>query len=291
VKFDFIQAEKASYPVTVLCELLGVSRSGFYAWQDRAPSARAQEDARLAAEIAAVHGASRKTYGSPRVHAQLAHNGVHVSRKRVARLMREKGLAARRRRRFRKTTDSTHDLPVAPNVLQREFTSSETNEAWVGDITYVWTEEGWLYLAVLLDLFSRRVVGWATSSSLDRGVALAALEAAIRSRTPAAGLVHHTDRGCQYASHDYRKRLADALVERSMSRKGDCWDNAVAESFFATIKGECLDHERFPTRHAATAVIAEYIDVFYNHQRLHSTLGYVSPVEYALKKAVAAMAA
>lgn len=291
MKFGFIQAEKASFPVAVLCDVLGVSRSGFYAWRGRSPSARAKQDARLATEIAAVHSASRKTYGSPRVHAQLGRDGVHVGRKRVARLMRERGLTARRRRRFRKTTNSAHDLPVAPNVLQREFTSSETNEAWVGDITYVWTEEGWLYLAVLLDLCSRRVVGWATSSSLDRGVALAALEAALRGRNPGAGLVHHTDRGCQYASNEYRKRLADALVERSMSRKGDCWDNAVAESFFATIKGECLDHKRFTTRDAATSTIAEYIDVFYNHQRLHSTLGYMSPVEYELKKAVAAMAA
>jgi putative transposase len=291
VTFRFIQAEKTAFPVAVLCDVLDVSRSGFYAWMRRPRSERAKQDALLAAEITAVHGASRKTYGSPRIHTQLRRQGRGVSRKRVARLMREHGMAGRRRRRFRKTTDSRHDLPVAPNVLQRDFTSPAANEAWVGDITYVPTDEGWLYLAVLLDLYSRRVVGWATSSSLDRGVALDALDAALRARKPEPGLVHHTDRGCQYASDDYRKRLADALVERSMSRTGDCWDNAVAESFFATIKGECLDQVRFATRQAATAMIADYIDVFYNHQRLHSSLGYMSPVEYELKKAVAAMAA
>jgi putative transposase len=291
VRFDFIQAEKAHYPVGVLCSVLAVSRSGFYAWLRRPRSRRAREDARLAVDIAAVHQRSRSTYGSPRVHAQLRNAGVRVGRKRVARLMREQGLAPRRRKRFRKTTDSNHALPVAPNVLDRDFTIESPNLAWAGDITYVWTAEGWLYLAVLIDLYSRRVVGWATSASLERSLAIAALEMAVRSRQPDPGLVHHTDRGCQYASDEYRNRLADALMTRSMSRVGDCWDNAVAESFFATLKGECLDHEHLPSRAVAHAVIADYIEVFYNRQRLHSSIGYVSPVEYELKQAVADMAA
>jgi len=214
-----------------------------------------------------------------------------VSKKRVARVMREKKLVARRKRSFRRTTDSNHDSPIAPNVLERNFDQEAPNKVWVTDVTYIATAEGWLYLAVMLDLFSRRVVGWATSDTNDRLLALDALDQALRARRPGAGLVHHSDRGSPYASEDYRKALRDGGITASMSRTGDCWDNAVAESFFATLKGELVDHERYATRAAAVASIGDYIERFYNTQRRHSHLGYVSPIEFELRSQTAAIAA
>lgn len=291
MKFDFIAAEKAVYPVGVLCDVLEVSRSGYYAWTKREPPARALSDAQLKAEIAAVHRQSRGTYGSPRVHAELRSKGARVSRKRVERLMREDGIQARRKRPFRRTTDSNHTQPIAPNVLDRQFDVKAPNHAWVTDVTYIPTDEGWLYLAAILDLFSRRVVGWATSATNDRALALDALEHALRTRRPVAGLLHHSDRGSPYASEDYRAALARRGIVASMSRTGDCWDNAVAESFFATLKAELVDHERYPTRVAATASIGDYLESFYNPARRHSYLGYVSPVEFELKGQMKAMAA
>ena len=291
MKFAFIHVEKASYPVAVLCPVLDVSRSGYYAWCRRPPSARAREDARLAAEIASAHHRSRKTYGSPRVHAELRARGVRVGKKRVARLMREKGLLARQKRRFRTTTNSKHASPIAPNVVERRFEARVPNEVWVTDVTCVMTNEGWLYVAAILDLFSRRVDGWAASATNDRQLALAALEPALRERRPLPGLVHHSDRGSPYASDDYRRLLAARGIVASMSRSGDCWDNAVAESFFATLKAEHIDHERYPTRAVAIASIADYIEGFYNPARRHSTLGYVSPLEFELKAQIAAIAA
>jgi putative transposase len=291
VKFAFIAAEKAHYPVDTLCDVLDVSRSGYYAWTKRAVPARAKADAHLAVEIAAVHRKSRRTYGSPRVHADLRARGVRVGRKRVARLMREKGLVARQKRRFRRTTDAKHALPIASNVLERHFEAPDLNEAWVTDVTYIATDEGWLYLAAILDLCSRRVVGWAASATNDRALALEALTRALRTRRPAVGLVHHSDRGSPYASEDYRKVLRDHGVIASMSRAGDCWDNAVAESFFATLKAELVEHERYPTRAAAVASIGDYIENFYNLARRHSHLEYVSPVEFELKTQLAALAA
>jgi putative transposase len=291
VKFVFIAAEKAVYPVEVLCDVLGVSRSGYYAWSKRPAPARAKTDAKLQAQIAAVHRTSRGTYGSPRVHADLRSKGVRVGKKRVERLMRAEGLQARRKRRFRRTTDSNHTQPIAPNVLARQFTAKAPNRAWVTDVTYIATDEGWLYLAAILDLFSRRVVGWATSATNDRSLALDALEQALRTRRVTAELLHHSDRGSPYASEDYRHMLRRHGIVASMSRTGDCWDNAVAESFFATLKGELVDHERYPTRAAATASIGDYIEGFYNPARRHSYLGYVSPVEFELKRQVAVVAA
>jgi putative transposase len=225
------------------------------------------------------------------VHADLRAKGVRVGKKRVERLMREKGIAAKRKRRFRRTTDSNHQSPIAPNVLERDFTQEAPNQAWVTDVTYIFTAEGWLYLAVMLDLFSRRVVGWATSDTNDRGLALDALNQALRARRPRVGLVHHSDRGSPYASEDYRNALRDRGITASMSRTGDCWDNAVAESFFATLKGELVDHERYATRAAAVASIGDYIERFYNPQRRHSHLGYVSPIEFELRSQTAALAA
>ena len=243
MKFVFIAAEKARAPVSALCRVLGVTRSGFYAWQARDLSEQAIDDQKLALEIAAIHKASGETYGSPRVHAELHAKGLEVSRKRVARLMRELGIRSRRKRRFKATTDSGHKLPVADNVLDRKFEVDAPDVAWVTDITYVWTDEGWLYLAAILDLFSRRVVGHALSERIDRALVLEALRDAVGRRVPDAGLLHHSDRGSQYASHDY---FTDALSEHgitcSMSRKGNCWDATPPgrELLRATLKTECI---------------------------------------------------
>jgi len=282
VKFAFITEEKVAFPIAALCRLLAVSTSGYYAAQGRPRSLHARRDERLAEQVTEVHLASKRRYGSPRVHAEIKAMGARVGRKRVARLMREKKLAGRTRRRFRTTTDSKHDFPIAPNVLERAFTASAPDRAWVTDITFVWTAQGWLYLAVILDLFSRRVVGWATSQNVDRHLALAALDAALARRRPAVGLVHHSDRGSTYASGDYRRALDARGIECSMSRKGDCWDNAVAESFFSTLKRELEGIDDFESRDGATLSIGEYIDGFYNVQRRHSAIDYTSPIEFEL---------
>lgn len=292
MKFELVDAEKANYPVEVLCDVLEVSRSGYYAWRTRPVSARSRSDAQLAVEIAATHARSRKRYGSPRVHQALRRGGRRVSRKRVERLMREHGIVARQKRRFRRTTDSRHAHPIAPNIVERQFAPSAPNQVWAGDVTYIATDEGWAYLAVLLDLFSRRVVGWAMSSTNDTELALAALERAVRGRgVLPAGLVHHTDRGSPYASDEYRKALSVCEMVASMSRRGDCWDNAVSESFFATLRTELVDGERYPTRRAAERAIGDYIESFYNIERLHSFLGYVSPVEFELRSRIERIAA
>lgn len=291
MKFAFIAAKKASFPVAMLCDVLDVSRSGYYAWATRAEPKRKASDAQLAVEIVAIHRRSRGTYGSPRVHAELRAKGFSVSKKRVERLMRERGVEARRKRRFRRTTDSNHSMPVAPNLLGRHFMTNAPNTAWVTDVTYIQTGEGWLYLAVMLDLFSRRVVGYAMSAQNDRLLALEALARALRARRPPRGLLHHSDRGSPYASEDYREVLRNRGIVASMSRTGDCWDNAVAESFFATLKTELTDAMNYPTRDAAMASIRDYLETFYNDARRHSHLGYLSPVEFELRTQVRAFAA
>jgi len=283
VRFVFIATEKAWAPVTTLCRVLEVSRSGFYAWEDRDPSKRSMDDEKLCVEIVAIHKASRGTYGSPRVHAELQALGIAVSRKRVARLMRKLGLESPRKKRFKATTDSKHDMPVADNILDRQFEVEAPDLAWVTDITYVWTDEGWLYLAAILDLFSRRVVGFAMSDRIDRALVLQALKLAAGRRMPNAGLTHHSDRGSQYASSDYRQALAGLDIVCSMSRKGNCWDNAVAESFFATLKTELVYRRRFVARVEAREAIFDFIETFYNSHRRHSTLGYLSPMEFENK--------
>lgn len=283
MKFELVDAEKANYPVEVLCKVLEVSRSGYYAWKGRPPSARTKADAHLAVEIAATHTKSRQRYGSPRVHRALRRQGIRVGKKRIERLMREKGIVARQKRRFRRTTDSKHASPIAPNVVARDFTPAAPDQVWAGDVTYIATDEGWMYLAVLLDLFSRRVVGWSMGEHNDTELALRALAQGTRSRGDVGGCIHHTDRGSPYASDDYRSALAQRAMVASMSRKGDCWDNAVAESFFATLRAELVDHERYASRAAAARSIGDYIDAFYNLERLHSHLDYVSPIEFELK--------
>lgn len=291
MRFVFIHAERALYPVRVLCSVLGVSRSGYYAWIDRPEAARRKADEQLVVEIAAAHKRSRATYGSPRVHSELRSRGFRVGRKRIERLMRERGIQARRKRRFRRTTDSKHANPIAPNVLARKFAVKSPNVVWVADVTSIWTNEGWTFLAVILDLFARRVVGWAASQTNDAVLALAALDHALGGRNPSPGLMHHSDRGSPYASGEYQQALAKRGIVASMSRKGDCWDNAVAESFFATIKAELIEHEEYATHGTAVASIADYIERFYNPQRRHSHLGHVSPIEFELKAQVAALAA
>ena len=258
MKFVFMLGEKA-FSVRWMCKRLEVSCSGFYAWRARPESEHARRDRVLGARIAAVHSENRGVYGSPRICDELRADGEKVSKKRVARLMREKGLTGKAPRRFRRTTDSSHGLPVAENILARNFSVDEPNEVWVGDITYVRTWEGWLYVAVLLDLYSRRVVGWAVADHMRTELALDALKMAIDLRNPAPGLVHHSDRGSQYASLEYRAELDRHGIVCSMSRKGDCWDNAVAESFFATLKRELIERECWPTKARAKAAIIEYI--------------------------------
>ncbi len=291
MKFAFILREKATFPVRCACAVLGVTRSGFYAWCARPIAARTQDTQRLAVEVAAIHAASKRRYGSPRVHEELHAQGRLVGRHRVARLMQQQGLYARKKRRFQTTTDSRHGLPVADNVLDRHFTASAPNTTWVTDITYIWTREGWLYLAVILDLFSRRVVGWSMSESITRQLTLDALGAALGQRTPPRGVLHHSDRGSQYASGDYQALLAAHGLVGSMSRRGNCWDNAVAESFFSTLKIELVYTTDWATRADARTAIFEYLEVFYNGQRRHSSLGYLSPVAFEQRYEEMALAA
>ena len=272
--------EKANFPVTLMCRVLEVSRAGYYAWRRRKPSRRAQENEQLVKKIAEVHKDSRGSYGSPRVYAELCTQGFDVGRNRIARIMREEGILGRRKPRFRLTTDSDHKLPVALNLLDRQFMADEPDAAWVADITYVWTQEGWLYLAVILDLFSRRVVGWSMAEHMRTELVLDALRAALGSRLPAeTGLVFHSDRGSQYASEAYQDALDEHGITCSMSRRGNCWDNAVAESFFSTLKTELVHNVIFLTRDSARNAIAEWIEIFYNGKRRHSSLGYATPLE------------
>ncbi len=291
MRFEFIAAEKATVPVTTLCRVLQVSPSGFYAWRERPLARRCTADQKLAVQIVAIHVASRGTYGSPRVHATLQHQACAVGRKRVARLMRQAGLRARRPKRFCHTTDSQHAHAVAANVLGRRFEPRAANTVWATDITYVWTWEGWLYLAVVLDLFSRRVVGWALADHMRTELVLNALQMAVGRRRPPAELVHHSDRGSQYASDAYRAVLREHGIVCSMSRRGNCWDNAVVESFFATLKTELIHRRSWPLRRDVAAAVTEYIEVFYNRYRLHSFLAYRSPADYEEAKRTVAQAA
>ena len=277
MRYVFIDRYRHLYPVLVMCNVLKVSSSGYYAWRGRPESRRSREDRKLKAIIRSVYEESRQTYGSPRILDELRDQGIRCGRKRVVRLMKEDQMVPKKARRFRRTTVAVPDHTKAPNVLGREFKVDAPDTVWVGDITYLWTPEGWLYLAVLLDLFSRRVVGWAVSSRLGQELAVAALERALFERGSHEGLLHHSDRGCQYTSTDYQQKLKDNGLSVSMSRKGDCWDNAVAESFFATLKVELGDS--FSSRQAAHDALFDYIEVFYNRQRRHTTNGGISPVE------------
>ena len=280
MRFEFIGRHVAEFPVTAMCRVLKVSRSGYYAWRLRPESPKIGQDRRTAVLIAAIQAMVKRVYGTPRMHRELTARGEKIGRRRVARLMKENGLQSRCRRKFRVTTKSNHAHSVAPDRLQRNFTPEGPNQAWVADITYIWTREGWLYLAVVLDLYSRMVVGWKLGERMTRGLVVEALQMAVARRKPSAVLVHHSDRGSQYASMGFRLELGVHGILASMSRKGNCWDNAVAESFFAALKTELENLGRYDTRAQARREIFEYIEIFYNGIRRHSTLGYVSPREF-----------
>jgi len=285
MRYVFIRDHRGAFPVGLMCRTLGVGSSGFYAWLKRSESPRNQENRRLLMEIKVVHEKSRKTYGSPRIHAELNENGHTCSRHRVARLMRQNGIVSKHKRKFRVTTNSAHSFPIAENLLQRQFDVSGPGQCWVSDITYIPTREGWLYLAATLDLFHRKVVGWAMDRWITRQLATEALNMAVQNSGWKGGLIHHSDRGVQYASNEFQALLKTYGIQCSMSRKGDCWDNAVAESFFHTLKVELIHGKIYNTRQEAKTAIFEYIEVFYNRQRRHSYLGYLSPVDFEKKNA------
>ena len=286
MRYAFVAAHREEFSVCLLCRVLGVSRSGYFAWRSRSESHRSRANRYLLARIRSAYVASRQTYGSPRIHRKLSSQGDVCGRGRVERLMRLSGIRAQRKRRFVVTTDSRHNLPVAENILGRAFAVEGPDRVWASDITYVPTDEGWLYLAGVLDLGMKGVVGWSMGENLDRALVMDALRMAYHRRRPGAGLVHHSDRGSQYASRDYQALLSAYGMRSSMSRKGDCWDNAPMVSFFATLKKELIHQRRFRTREEARREIFEYIEVFYNRERLHSSLGYVSPAEYERQLAV-----
>ena len=286
MRFRFIEDRRADYPVALMCDVLGVSPAGYYAWRSRPESRRSAANRALVDDIKRVHRDTSGRYGSPRIHVELTAQGRGASRGRIERLMRRHGIRAimARPRRVR-TTDSRHALPIAPNLLDRSFSATAPNQIWLADITYIETDQGWLYLAAVMDLYSRRIVGWAMADHLRASLPLAALRMAISAQRPGVGLIHHSDRGVQYASADYRKLMQSAAFQPSMSRKADCYDNAPMESFFHTLKTELVHHRRYATRAEATRDIFAYIEGFYNRTRRHSAIGYLSPIEMELKAA------
>lgn len=287
MKFRFVQEHRETFRVGKMCEVLKISRSGFYAWLGRQPSRRVLEDEAIAEQVRAVHLESRRIYGSPRVYRELRRRGESWGRHRIARIMREEGLQARCMKQFHWISTTRSEDPAAPDLLDRRFFASKRDRVWVGDITQIRTGEGWLYLAMLMDLYSRKIVGWSTSKSPKQEIALEALEMAILQRRPRSGLIHHTDRGGQYSSGAYQNRLDQLGVVCSMSRPGQCLDNAVAESFFHTLKTEWIYHAHYKTRREARLAIFEYIESFYNTTRMHSSLDYQSPEEYERLSAAA----
>ena len=287
MRYRAIQEHDRRYPIRLMCRALTVSAAGYYAWCTRPESPRSADTRTLLSAIRVIHQESRETYGSPSIWDALIKQGHGVGEHRVARLMRQEGIRAKTVKKWRATTQSHHRLPVATNTRNRQFTVTHPNRVWAGDLTYVWTTEGWLYRAVILDLYSRRVIGWAMGHRLTVELAEQALTMALANRTPRAGLLHHADRGSQYAATRYQRLLGEHGITTSMSRTGHCWDNACVESFFGTLKRELVYHRHYATREEATQDIFEYIEVFYNRKRRHSTLGYNSPAEYEARTAVA----
>ena len=280
MRYEFIQVHQKEFAVRRMCSVLGVSPSGYYAWRERPVSPRVRANQKLTLEIRAIHIRSRKTYGSPRVHAELRAHGFWAGRNRVARLMRAENLRARRTKKWPRTTDSRHSYPVALNYLSRDFQATRPNEKWLADITYIPTAEGWLYLAVVLDLFSRKIVGWAFAATLESYLVEQAFRMAVQDRRAPQGLLHHSDRSSQYAGAAYQRLLVSQEAQVSMSRRGDCWDNAPMESFFSTLKCEHVHFHTYQTRQEAMTDIFSYIVGFYNRERRHSSLGYLSPEEF-----------
>lgn len=285
MKYRVVDASKAELPIKRLCNVLGVSASGYYAWKNRKMSKRQREDMIYLAHIRASFFESNQSYGVRRIHADMQEKGLGVGRERTARLMRDNKLKPRRTKRFKRTTDSNHKHPIAGNKLDQDFSCQAPDQKWGVDISYIWTTEGWLYLAIVLDLFSRRIVGWAADKRMQKGLAMEALQRALALRQPKPGLIHHSDRGSQYCSGDYQKRLKAHNIEPSMSGKGNCYDNSMVETVFKTIKSELIWRTSFMTRLEATAAIGQYIDGFYNPRRRHSALGYKSPITYELEMA------
>lgn len=288
MRYTFVETYRGEFAVVTMCRVLMVSKAGYYAWRKRPPSARAIENEQLVLAIRVVHAESDRSYGSPRMQEELVGLGHPCGENRVARLMRADGLRVKQKRRFRVTTQSAHQAPIAPNTLNRQFAVAAVagiNRVWVSDITYLWTRAGWLYLAIVLDLGSRRIVGWAMRHTLERQLALDALSMALAHRQPGVGLLHHADRGVQYACDDYRSLLDTHAITASMSGKGNCWDNAVAESFFATLKTELVAGTDWRTREEARAAVFRYIEMWYNPRRRHSSLGYLSPMEFERRQA------
>lgn len=280
MKYPFIESQRGMHSLRMLCRVVKVATSGYYAWRQRSKSQRDYENQRLLVQIKAIHTKSERTYGSPRIYHDLRKEGVLCGENRVARIMRDGGIRAKTTKKFKATTDSKHTMPVAENLLDREFEAERPNAVWSTDISYVWTREGWMYLAVVLDLFSRRIVGWAMDKRIKKQLVIDALVMAIGRRRPEPGLLHHSDRGSQYASKDYQKLLKKHGIICSMSRKGNCWDNAPTESFFSSLKKERVYHKTYRTRLEARTDIFNYIECWYNPYRLHSTLGYQSPAEF-----------
>lgn len=280
MRFAWIEERREEYPLTVLCHVLNVSRSGYYAWIKRQPSVTENRRNELVAQIRTVHTEVKQRYGSPRLTIELQSRGIRCCVNTVAKLMKCQGIRAKTTRRFVRTTDSRHTLPVAENILDRNFTATRPNEKWAMDITYLPTQEGWLYLALVVDLFSRRIVGWAMEATMTSRLVVDALLMAVRQRGVTGGVLAHSDRGSQYASEHYQRVLTEEGIECSMSGVGQCWDNAVVESTFGSLKRELVHHEDYATREEAKASVFEYVEVFYNRDRRHSTLGYVSPAEY-----------
>ena len=280
MKYAYVESQREQHRISILCSVLGVTTQGYYAWKKRPICEREQEDARLSAQIRVLYAEHKQRYGSPRIHDALKDQGIRCGRKRVERIMRQEKLVAKAGRKFRITTDSSHDKPIAPDLVQRQFSAEASNQVWVGDITYLWTPEGWLYLAVFIDLYSRMVVGWATGTRITASLVTAALARAVARRHPAAGLIVHTDQGVQYASDVYRRALAVLQARQSMGTKGDCWDNAAAESFFHSFKVEAIYGSDIETRREMEYEVFEYIERFYNRKRKHSALGLRSPVQF-----------
>ena len=279
MKFQAIDEQRKHYSLRIMCKALRVSTRGYYSWK-KSLANRKTSDSELLRNIQKIHIDSRKTYGSPRIHAKLKKNGYTCSRKKVERLMRGAGIRSKIKRKFKATTNSKHKLPIATNILNREFSSVKKDQKLCADITYIWTGEGWLYLACVLDLYSRRIVGWSMGSRISKELVINAFKMAMQHRNPSANFVMHSDRGSQYASSDYQKLLKLFNATCSMSRKGNCWDNSPMESFFGSLKTEHIFFEKFKTRAEARQSIFEWIEVFYNRQRLHSSLGFLSPVDY-----------
>ena len=281
MKYARIDELRQQHPVAAMCRVLEVSESGYHAWRQRPPSARTQENLRLETEIKAAHQRTRETYGPQRLQSDLADHGIPTSVYRIKRIRRRLGLRCKQKRKFKATTNSSHTLPLAPNLLDRQFAVAAPDRAWVSDITYVATDEGWLYLAGIKDLFNGELVGYAMSDRMTTTLVSQALFRAVAAKRPAKGLIHHSDRGSQYCSHAYRKQLQQFGMQASMSRKGDCWDNAPMESFWGSLKNELVHHRRFTTREQATREITEYIEIFYNRIRKQARLGYLSPAAFS----------